>query len=171
MKSSFTFIILCLLLTSSLRAQTYSEIISDDEIQDFVKLNRKHLGKKKLGNQILDWDSCDFFEDLNNCILSQNIQDENDTIITREVLDDFQKLFLSLMKNSPTTFSFLKSKSNKRTKFSSVSIPFIVNNGNLAIIKKSIWCGNECGGGGILIFKKDENQIWKVIDHRSSWIN
>lgn len=171
MKSSFTFIILCLLLTSSLRAQTYSEIISDDKIQDFVKLNQKHLGKKKLGNQVLYWNQCDLFKDLNNCFLSQFIQNENDPIITEKVLKELQTQFSSLTKNSPTTFSFLKSKSNKRTKFSSVSIPLIVNDESLAIIKKSIWCGNKCGGGGILIFKKDENQIWKRIDYRSTWIN
>ena len=94
---------------------------------------------------------------------------EKDSIISKALISEFQNQFIAIRKESPQFFSFLKNQANKK-KFSFVSIPLISSDGNTAVIKYGSWCGNECGSGGIKVYKKIKAK-WKQVDYRCIWMS
>lgn len=154
----------------SLNAQTYSDQNSDREIHLFIELNKKYFGRNNLDNKILNWNYCELYFDSKNCWIGDNIQKDSDNLITNECIADFQLRFKGLKQDSIESFRNLKERSDRK-KYYRVSIPIISTDGNLAIIKISFWCGDECGSGGIMIFKKVGINKWKMVDMRNTWVS
>lgn len=163
-------IITCLIgfFLSLICAQNYSARISDFEIIDFIKNNKKQFGGNRLDNKISPWNRCDIYQDFSNCWSGDFIQKKSDTIITNEILDLIHKEFESI--NFETkVFKEIKSKRSKK-KYLNISIPIILESENIALVKLSYWCGDECGSGGILILRF-ENGKWRKIDYRCTWLS
>jgi hypothetical protein len=149
-------------------AQNYSKQTSDLKIIEFIKDNKHLIGGNKLDNAIIPWDSCNFYKDFNECWLGDFIQTKSDTIITDNILELLQKEFDSI-DNKTKAFNEFKNKQSKK-RFFNISIPIIIESKNIAVVKFSYWCGDECGSGGILIFRF-ENGKWRKIDNRCTWIS
>lgn len=173
LKNNYLYIkkMLFILLTSMVYvtsyAQSYSKIVKDEEIYDFIKQQRRYLGGNKIGSKILEWDSCNLFKNSYDCFFDF-IQTQNDTILTDKLLTDFQLQYNALIKNSQVLKNF-KSRTHKKKSYN-ISIPLFSHDKKTAIIKIAHWCGDECGSGSILIFKKI-NDKWIKVDTRCSWIS
>lgn len=168
MKKPVLAIIVSILSLSSCYSQTYSSSVSDVAIQKFIEANRKSLGKGKLSNTIYNWDPCYFTNDPKNCLIHSFIQNKNDSIINSEILKEIQNQFTKLNLEA-RSFDFLKSKSPRKSNYM-ISVPLFADQDRFAIIVRSNSCGNECGGGGVLIFKKNENEKWEQVDYRLTWL-
>ena len=154
----------------SINAQTYSDLTTDKEIHSFIDLNKKYFGRNKLDNKIIDWQFCELYKDSQNCLLGNFVQKDFDTLLTTDILSDFQVGFKGLKQGSLVSFQNLKPKSDQK-KYYRISIPIFSLDGNLAIIKISYWCGDECGSGGILIFKRVGINKWEKVDMRNTWVS
>lgn len=164
-----TLIFLSLIIHSVSYSQSYSDLMTDSVIHEFIELNKRYLGGRKLDSKIIDWQKCDLFKDYKNCVIVDFIQANSDSIITDKLLSEFQTLYQSIDENKPDSFPILSDK-QKKGKYDQVSVPLISSDGKTAIIKVRYWCGDECGSGGILIFKKNKNK-WTKVGKRSTWIS
>lgn len=171
MKNILQLIVLTLLICAiSINAQTYSDLTTDKEIHSFIKLNKKYLGRNKLDNKIIDWQFCELYKDSQNCLMNHFVQKDSDTLLTTEILSHLQVGFKGLKQGSIVSFQTLKAKSGQK-KYYRISIPIFSLDGKLAIIKISYWCGDECGSGGILIFKRIGVNKWEKVDMRNTWVS
>jgi len=146
--------------------QTYSNLMTDDEIHYFLKQTIK---SRNTDSEILSWNKCDLFKDLNNCYKGEFLQKDNENFINDTLLIEFQKKYESIENKGASHFQIFREKKNRK-KYSRVSIPLISNDRKTAIIKIMAWCGNECGSGGILIYIRQKGK-WKKIDFRCTWVN
>jgi len=159
-------VIIFLVLSISNYCQTYSLTTSDSAIIDFVK---KNFRKGNFHCKVFIWDSCDLFRNSGGCYLRSYVAKENDSILSESTIHEFQNQFNAIKKDCPKDFVFLKNRAHKK-EFHYVSIPLFSTDKNIAIIKYGVWCGNECGHGGIYIYKKINGE-WKLVDVRSKWIS
>lgn len=170
MKTAKYILVLGLMIIShNLNAQSYSDKLADTDVIEFIKVNKNLLGGNRLDSEIIKWDRCDLYKDLDNCWLGNYIQNVSDTIITASVLRSIQENFQSLHQDRIERFNEFKDKSNRKN-FYRISVPIITNDGTIAIIKILHYCGNDCGSGGVLIFKRIDNK-WIKVAYRSSWIS
>lgn len=149
-------------------SQTYSNLTTDNEVHSFIKLNKRVFKKNRIDSRILDWSKCNLFEDPNNCWRGDFLQTENDSIISGHYLNNFQTIYNSLNINQKLFLNF--SDRQEKNQYTRISIPLISSDGTIAIVKISHWCGDECGSGGILVFKRIRNK-WIKVDYRCTWIS
>ena len=88
--------------------------IKDEEETSFIKLNKKYFGMNKLDNKIIDWQFCELYKDSPNCLLGHFLQKDSDTLLTNEILSDFQVGFKGLKQGSIVSFQNLKEKSDQK---------------------------------------------------------
>ncbi len=162
LKSSL--ILLLVLYSNLLICQTYSTLTSDTEIYKIVK----HLHLKNLKKGILKWDRCDIFKEL-DCISTTLIMKNGDSIISDDLLNDFQKHYNAINTDSSIVFSFIKDKRNRKYN-EWVSVPLISSDGKIGLIKYQESSCLDCSIGGIYILRKSKNK-WKVIDFRCTWMS
>jgi len=156
---SFVFI----LFSSQINGQTYSKIVSDKDIEIFIKQNFKSLGGSKIIPQITKWDSTFFDKDDYDYLKTKN-----DTVLTTNIICDFKLQYDAIKINSNLRLMFIKEKKHK--KYCRISIPLFDSSKQYAIIQKTSWYGDEGSNGGVWIFKRIHGK-WKKIDIRHSWIS
>ena len=148
-------------------AQQDSSIVSNKDIKQFIQSQKGELSYGNLDARILNWTDCDLFLIQDKCWIGDFIRKDADTLITEEDLLCFQWQHKALASSKVSVFPFLKER-NPQKPHSQTSIPLFSQNRKLAIIKVSYWCGDECGSGGIRIFKKIGKK-WKFIEERCGW--
>ncbi len=148
--------------------QTYSDIVPDKEIIDFIEQNEKVLGKRILSPEIYSWSVCELIENKNDCWIDAYLMKQNDTILTKQDLEYFNKQNDSFIIKKQDKFEHIDDKFPKH--FNYISIPLSSEDKSLAVIKIGHFCGDECGSGGILIFRFIKGK-WEKIDFRNTWLS
>ncbi|MFC0879007.1 hypothetical protein ACE01N_20600, partial [Saccharicrinis sp. FJH2] len=173
-------LIICLSFFEEAFSQKYTKTNNDKEINTFLRknfcgINKYHIFFKKghlyfnktnIIPEILDWEKHELFMIKNQDLCF--VQTYNDTLITQSALYDFQKSYSSINYSTKKFDIFHGTKDKKH--FTQISIPLFSSDNKLMIVKYKSWCGNECGSGGILVFKKFDEK-WKQIDSRCTWMN
>ncbi len=195
MKRITLFILLLLLSLDTVKSQTYSSIISDDEIYDFVNsiiVSNKNrfdwslLKKINLHPEIEDgWDSLNFVRpnignDTMRFIIKSGVDEIEyffmylgiDTLFTEEDRLYMMKQYQSL-KDTQWQTAFKKSRlTNKKQKNPNryyFAIPVFSSDKSKAIFNYTYYCGDLCAFGGYFIFSKDKHGIWQFIDAYGVW--
>ena len=165
MKIAVTLFLL-LLFNNMLPGQTYSNCMSDKEVYQFIK---EVFPKSKIDTEILKWEDCEFYENINcKYALNNYILQDKDSL-TAEYMSDFGKQFQFIKQKNINFYYQYKNRQNKR-KYTRVSIPLISADKKVALIKISNRCGDECGSGGIYIFARKQNK-WKLIKEKFTWLS
>ena len=175
--------------------QTYSSVISDKEIYDFLnwmtvndkkygeepKLKRKHIYYKTLS-----WDTANFITKdtaLINKYPHFSIEGQylyqrrggTDTIFKQKDRDFLFQQFAAI-KDTIWHDRFSKSKllSNKKQKRPNryyYSIPLFSLDKKYVIIHRQYYCGNLCAHGGYYVYRRLGNNKWEYVTAVNTWIS
>lgn len=186
----FSLYLFLIMMNSVAFSQTYSTVISDSLIIDFINLDIKResmVNKKLIRNEITALNKEDYYykdsidfnfqnkrypffifgrHDLKGRILSHGI----DSFFTREDIDFFLLQLDGITKRkhwkNPFINSILVNKieqdENKKVEkvMFTYSLPLFSADKKKALIIKGFFCGLLCGGGATYIFKKNNNNEW-----------
>lgn len=158
---------LILLVSFSVRAQTYSSVIKDSEISNFMN---SYLGDSPV-ERIIDKNFWKY-----------NVSKFSDTSITKS----FTKEDIAFLKTQvksirrvqwknafPNTRSLDMQKAGPMLHIKeavySYSIPLFSKNRKKALIIESFFCGLVCGGGGWYILQLQDDGSWKKTIEFNSW--
>lgn len=165
-----------LIIISKSFGQTYSNLFSDKEIEEIIlydiKVSEKYeeepkLGKKKISSEIISLDKViqtleftfiDFGFDL------REEQKQFEYLFQKESFEYYKAQAKNQIKNNWN----LKSNAAKfKNKFSNnyynYSIPLFNKEKDIAIIYKTLFCGDLCGHGAIEIYKQfDDKWIYQA---------
>lgn len=175
--------------------QTYSSVISDKEIYDFLNwmtVNDKKcseepkLKRKQIDYKILSWDTANFM------IKDTTLIDEysffsiegqylykkrsgTDTIFKQQDRDFLFRQFTAI-KDSIWHDSFSKSKlhtNNKQTRpnIYGYSIPLFSHDKNYVIIHRVYYCGDVCAYGGYYVYRRIGEKEWVFVTAVNTWIS
>ena len=173
--------------------QTYSSIISDEEIKSFLEWEISSTEsyseesffsiRRKISNEISKWDSLNFIipdsldENDFSVRFSYLYQYMNglDSILKHEDKDFFLQQLLA-ERDSIWQFKISKSKfinTNSKTHFTGYhySIPLFSKSKNIVIINKVFGCGSLCAYGGYYIYEKTDNNSWRLLKVINSWMS
>lgn len=188
-----TIILIGLLNYTLTIGQTYSSIISDIEIYDFMNwmtVNEKKYGeepilkRKQIYYKILDWETRNFIkgsitlddeEDLFILDDEYLYNQEIDTIFKEQDKDYLFQQFTTI-KDSIWHKSFSKSKlitdnKQKRPNRYYYSIPLFSLDKNFVIIHIKYYCGRLCAYGGYYVYKRLDKKRWIFITAVNTWIS
>ena len=173
-------------------SQTYSSVIDDKEIYNFInsiiktdknRINKKAFRKISFSPKISNhWDSINF--------VRPNIAED----FQKQVLGEVDYIFMgkqdTLFNSNDRNFMFMQYKSIKdtvwhqsfsRAKFANnkkrnpdryyFSVPIFSMDNKVAVIYLSNYCGNECGFGGYYIYKQESKNKWIFITAIGHWIS
>ncbi len=168
----------------SSNSQTYSSIIDDEEIYNFLnwitihdeKYSEENFKRKKISNKILSWQPENFINNYEDQFENEKFlyQEENDLhlVFKKDDQQFIYKQFTSL-KDSIWHTEFSKSKlisqKNKRTNYYAYSIPLFSIDKKKAVIYCIFYCGDECAYGGYFIYSKINETDWILIKDINSW--
>ncbi|MDR2956077.1 MAG: hypothetical protein LBV43_13455 [Prevotella sp.] len=196
MKTYRTLMITCLLLLASQFSfsQTYSSIVSDKEIYDFLNWQTKLIteSEKKLYGKnrtvivdILPWDSANFINMYKDIFPDREYYDLDDKYIfktnkklneffTQENKDYLFKQFTSIT-NAVWQKKFdsgkLVNKDNIYTPFYYYySIPLFSKDRKYVIFQMHYYCGEQCGRGGYYIYRSAGNKQWMLVTEINTWV-
>jgi len=145
-------------------AQSYSTIMTDEEIHLFINATKAEFGGHPILSEIKDWnyESLSFIK--RKPAPNQPATAKNDTVFTESVIADLDKAYNSIIKTAED-FSIFHYQ-NKTKDRCQISIPLITSDKKTAIIEVENWYhkGIETGSGGIMVFRKVNNS-WKKIDY------
>jgi hypothetical protein len=190
----FTFI----LSTTFSYGQTYSKVISDTEIINFITtdiLNDSIKGSKTIRRKIFSLypdifyykDSADFviknkntsfifrYDIYNGRVFTNHL----DTLFSRKDIDFFYQQIKGLRKNTQWKKAFknsvlvddaeLDADRNAVNIMYSYSLPLFSADKRRVMIIKSFFCGLLCGGGAYYIYEKDQGNNWHLIRSVNEW--
>jgi len=188
-----TIILIGLLTCTLTTGQTYSSVVSDNEIYDFLNwltVNTKKfseepkLKRKQICNKILEWNKDVFFIDTIQVNNQQIIADYDclyqtrygtDTIFNQRDRDFIFQQFIAI-KDSIWHRGFSNSKlltiqkqepQNKHY----YSVPLFSLDKDYVIINKHYHCGNECAYGGYYVYKRIGTKKWKFVTVINPWMS
>jgi len=178
------FVILISIHYSS-NSQTYSSIINDEEISNFLNCVTIHDKKyseennserKKISNKILKWHSENFINNdedpYENEIFLYHEKNDLDLIFNKDDQEFIYKQFVSIKDSIwHTRFSKSKllSKKNKTNNYYAYSVPLFSIDKKKVIFYRVFHCGNECAYGEYYIYSKINKNDWILIKSVNSW--
>jgi len=182
--SSFTF------------SQTYSNVISDEEILDFVTyiLDNEIVGykdsvgqAKRISRSILDFDTSKIkFPEIirvSNLIIERGIfinlgraftlDDKNDSILIKSdrayLLNQYENIKSKTWHNKLSIHKLKESRNTAKNPIHFLSIPLFSQNMKTAVISHEYYCGPLCAWGNIRVYRKDESGNWKKVFQTVGW--
>lgn len=191
MRYSFFLILFLMSIGSTLTAQSYSSIISDKEIYDFMewmikndkKQEKEIFGKNRalLANTAL-WDTANFISK-NKALDIEYFEQDNKYLFKRsEGLDtlftDVDKDFLFDQYNAIQIPVWKKNIGGKKIKkrelkeddeINMYSIPLFTKDKEFVIIYKVFHCGYGCAFGKYYLYKLIGNKKWKFVSSFNPW--
>jgi hypothetical protein len=175
--------------------QTYSTLISDKEIYDFLnyitKTDKKHreepfLKCKQIYYKIHSWDSANFkLKDtaFNNKFPFYESESQYlfykgkgvDTMFKQEdrafIFNQFTSIKDSIWHDPFCHSKLLKDKNQKRPNRYYYSIPLFSIDNNYVVIAMSYYCGSLCAYGGYYIYKKIGKNRWEYVVAINTWVS
>lgn len=191
MKYRFFLIFLLIGVTNCITAQTYSSIISDNEICDFMewmvkndkKSEKEIFGKNRdLLAEIAPWDTANFISK-NKALDIEFFEQDNKYLFKKsEGLDTLfsegDKNFMFDQYNSIQTAVWQRDIGGKKVierdqqeedEINMYSIPLFTKDKEFAVIYKIFYCGYECAYGKYYLYKFIGNKKWKYVTSFNSW--
>ncbi|MBK5722050.1 hypothetical protein JGH11_14315 [Dysgonomonas sp. Marseille-P4677] len=191
MKYSLLLILLLMGVMNIVTAQTYSSIISDKEIYDFMewmvdndkKSEKEIFGKNRdLLVKTAPWDTANFISE-NKALDIQYFEQDNKYLFKRsEGLDtlftDADKKFLLDQYNSIQSSVWTKNIGGKKIQkrelkendeINMYSIPLFTKDKEFVIIYKIFYCGYECAYGKYYLYKLIGDNKWKFVLTLNPW--
>lgn len=181
------FILFLISLSSS--SQTYSSIIRDSTIIDFLNWEIKNTKKfsegkslfsrKKVSNKILQFDTANFILPLNSNGADWNYPKylfkggNIDTLFSEEDRNYFFEQFIA---NMNTVWEH-KIKNGQIKKWSTTkyvyyySVPLFSPDRKYVMMKKFFYCGNVCAYGGTYLYKKISPKKWELVEILNGWMS
>jgi hypothetical protein len=178
----------------SFQAQTYSNIISDQEIYDFLNWmtiegskysEEPKWTKKRVSRRIYNWNASHFVLDTNelerppNMMLMREYLYKSrgglDTLFTQKDRDFHYKQFTEI-KDNVWHKQFSKSKLlifNKQVRPNRYyySIPLFSMDKKYVVVNRVYYCGPLCAHGGCFVFRKLDNDQWEFVTAVNTWIS
>lgn len=183
----FTIIILIIILSCNklINAQTYTSVISDQEIYSFmnwmIKNDTKGFGesnfmRKQIMSEIVPWDTSDFII-IDTALLTHKQQyyqgaivfghtQDIDTIFNNQDLVFIYEQYTSLQNKVWTTRfsrSLLRNEPMLKRPYRRYSIPLFSSDRKYVIIKSYYNCGNLCGSFGYMLYRKIDLHKWVYV--------
>ena len=174
-------------------AQTYSDIITDDEIVSFLSWEIKSTEtyseepflslNRKIYYKISDWDTLNFIkhDTLNDYDLSvvflYLFKEKNslDTIFDEEdkkyFFEQFANIKASIWDHKFPNGKITDKKNKKKPDRYYYSLPLFSKNKNYVIIKREYYCGSLCAHGGYFIYRKLDKKTWSLVTVVNGWIS
>ncbi|MFT4224336.1 hypothetical protein [Dysgonomonas sp.] len=191
MKKIFLLIIGLLNITF-ITGQTYSSIVSDKEICDFLTWmsynDKRHKPEPKPKNRqiyykILKWDINNFIPKDSTLINKYKFdvdqmyiytrRAKTDTIFDKEdrnfILEQFKAVKDSIWHNKFTNTKLLKNKSQTNSYY--YSIPLFSLDKKYVIIHKQFYCGSLCAYGGYYLYRKVDEDNWEYVTTIHGWVS
>jgi len=175
-----------------LSENTYSSIISNEEIYDFlnwmtIKNEEEYYNEpieRQVYYKIVKWDMANFIPinpikkilnsffrfDIYNKYIYES-KSGTDTIFKQE---DRNFLFLQFNAIKDTIWhdSFSKSELTKQFLYARYySIPLFSLDRNYVIIYREYYCGSECAYGGIYVYRRIDKNNWVFVTSVNTWIS
>ena len=167
-------------------AQTYSSIITDKEIYDFLNWLTKTEPKyavepgiiKQVSEHIVRWDTSNFIQKdtLNghDHFYLYKSRGGTDTLFKKEDRD-FLFLQYTSIKDSTWHQPFKRSAMLKQKletpNWHFYSVPLFSRNRDYVIVFKEYYCGPLCAYGGYYVYRKKGARKWERITGVNTWIS
>lgn len=173
--------------------QTYSSIVSDQEIYDFLNWmtsnNRKYeeeptMKRKHIYYHILRWDTTNFITK-DTALINQSVSiDRRYLFQTRRGTDNlFDKQDREFMFEQFTAIKdtvwhsrfskskLLKHKKQLRPNRYYYSIPLFSVDKKYVILQRIYYCGSLCAHGGYYVYRRLDDKNWEFITAENTWIS
>lgn len=175
--------------------QTYSTVISDQEIYEFLNWmnvnNRKYneeprLKQKNISQKILGWEAENFAREDTAQIPKHHIFSADgpylyqsycgtDTLFKQDDRDFIFSQFTGIKDSIwDTQFSeakLLKSKNQKRPNRYYYSIPLFSLDKKYVIIQMEYYSGSLCAHGGYYVYRRLDNNGWEYVTAIITWVS
>ncbi|MBK8501305.1 MAG: hypothetical protein IPL46_03345 [Saprospiraceae bacterium] len=182
-----------LLAVANTMAQTFSSMIRDHEIYNFlnwITVNEKKyreepkLMRKNIYSKILNWEMANFVAE-DTSLINKNpnfslddkflYQGQADTIFKLEDKNFLYSQFLAI-KDTVWHHKFLASKliideEYKKLNRYHYSIPLFSADKNLVIVHRQYFCGNLCAYGGYFVYRRRGYDKWELVTSVNTWIS
>lgn len=170
--------------------QTYSFQISDSTILNFMEWeikngekfreDKKKRAYRKADIEIIPFDSINFilpdsvhWSDWQYDLYLFNRFNKLDSILSEKeqpyLIEQFNSVKETVWSHKIRGAKFKKWKNLKYTYF--YSIPLFSSDEKYVLIRKSFYCGNICGYGGIYLYRKTANNSWEIVRILNGWIS
>ena len=173
-------LIIFLNMTFSSNSQTYSKVISDNEIINFINLDIQRdsiKGKKTIRREMYKlYEDAFFYKDSADL---REIIYHLDTFFSRQDIDFFLEQIKKSKKRNTWKKAFINSTlvdnveldSNNRVEsvMYSYSLPLFSFDKRKVIIIKGFFCGLVCGGGATYIYERTNTNEWQLIKKLNEW--
>ena len=173
-------------------AQTYSTLISDNEICSFMDwevtssdgyheepiLSRR----RKINRQMLQWDSLNFIvpdtlskhDILDRMMYLYQPKNGLDTLFNSEdreyVLQQFEAIKDSTWQNRISKARITAKPIRQKPNRYYYSLPLFSLDKKYAIIKRTYNCGSLCAYGGVFIYQRIEGNSWQLVTILNGWM-
>lgn len=181
---------------STLNAQTYSNLIDDEEIYDFLNWMTANgsryseetpKGARQIFHKILSWDSTNFIQATTDTIFINGAPDFSfdfnylykkkqgtDTIFKQEDRDFIFKQFDAIKDSvwhKGCSASNLVTKKKKKPNEYHYSIPLFSKGRSHVIVRQVYYCGNRCAYGGYYVYRKLDDKRWEFVTVVNAWMS
>ncbi len=165
--------------------QTYSNLISDKEIEELIlldiKISEKYeeepkFGRKKVSNEIISLDLVIKTLEFTFIDFGFDFREEQKQfgyLFQKESFEYYKEQAKNQIKNSwnlKSNEAKAKFKNEFSNNYYNYSIPLFNKEKDIAIIYKTLFCGDLCGHGAIEIYKKSDDK-WIYQTTISLWIS
>jgi hypothetical protein len=190
-----TFFILFIMISLSSFGQTYSDLISDSEIIEFLKWESKHTPITRIPVRTPIFKMVYYKPDpwryelvipdsilqkvdgksYNPNIFLNKTRYDLDTIFTKEDIEFIQSQFNGHRTDNKWKIklskTFYKRCTFKKTRTYFYTIPVFSLDKKFVIFSKYYYCGSLCAEGEIIIYKRISDKKWIEFKVLSSWIS
>lgn len=178
------------MLTSVSFGQTYSSIVSDSTILNFmnweIKNGKKYSErnklrmKRKISSETLKFENINFYlpdtihlGDWEYREFIFNRFNKIDSLFTKT---EIESIFLQYKAIKDTVWSHKITGANIGLRKFSLneyfySVPIFTNDNKYVLIKKLFYCGNECAYGGIYLYKRIADDQWELVKVLNGWMS
>ncbi len=174
--------------------QTYSSIISDKEIYDFLnwmtKNDRKYgdepkFKRKQIDFLILPWDTCNFVIKDSAVFNNPNFVSDHfylfyknsrtDLLLQQQdrefIFKQFTEIKDTIWHKPFSNSKLLINKDQKKPNRYYYSIPLFSVDKKYVIIHRQYYCGNLCAYGGYYVYQRLDEKKWEYVTAVHSWIS
>ncbi len=172
--------------------QTYSSIINDKEIYDFLTWmsynDNRHKEepnpkKKRIYYKILNWDITNFIPKDSTLINKYKFDIDEKYIYTRRaktdtlfkkedknfIFEQFKAIKDSIWHEKFTESKLIKNKNNSNRYY--YSIPLFSIDRKYVVIHRQFYCGNLCAYGGYYLYRKIDDDVWEYVATIHGWVS
>ncbi len=192
MKHKFIFLVFLTIILMPVTAQTYSSVITDREIYDFMnwmvkndkKTEKEIFGKsRKASNKMALWDKSNFvtnnksndiqYFEQDNKYLFKRSNEGLDTLFTQAdksfLLEQYAAINSSVWKKGFSGKKIEKKDVVEDSDLDQYSIPMFTLDKEFVIIYKVFYCGYGCAFGKYYLYKFIGDKKWKFVTAVNQW--